>query len=192
MPRLLRPPIPLDVKLRVLLRQLGEMWPDAVIRAAREERRLGAAVTEKYTELSQLLRPGEKIVALQLDHDPALENREKLVLLPGGRKARLIIVPEGGEVVRYYPDANDPEHLIYREKHAHHIKTNVRGDGAQFPDRVLIKRERRRQNGKQKKSRPVLSNRAGLKSLKRRIPNRRDPWPPRGSRPLGGQKKRGK
>lgn len=52
---------------------------------------------------------------------------------------------------RYTPNANDPAHLIYRTVHDHHIKTQVRGDGAQFPDRVLIKRERRHENPKPKR-----------------------------------------
>ena len=66
---------------------------------------------------------------LHLDHDPAL----------GARKRK----GEGKKTV-YDPPANSPDHLIYREKHDHHIKTNVRGEHGQHPDRVLIKRERRR------------------------------------------------
>ena len=50
---------------------------------------------------------------LHLDHDPAL----------GARKRK----GEGKKTV-YDPPANSPDHLIYREKHDHHIKTNVRGE----------------------------------------------------------------
>ena len=127
MGRLLRPAIPVETKCRVALRQLGEMWPDAVI--SEHKRNLGRLLTSLLGRLASLLdcEPG----ALHLDHNPALAIRERIV--------------RRGRHVGYRPDANDPEHLIYREKLAHHIKTNVRGDGAQFPDRVLIKRERRRE-----------------------------------------------
>lgn len=127
MPRLLRPAIPVETKCRVALHQLGEMWPDAVIDAHR--RNLGRLLRGLLDRLGPLL--GCEAAGLHLDHNPALAVRKKVM-----RK---------GVHVGYRPDANDPEHLIYREKHAHHIKTQVRGDGAQFPDRVLIKRERRRE-----------------------------------------------
>ena len=47
----------------------------------------------------------------------------------------------------YYPDANDPEFLIYRTKAAHDIKTRVHGDGAQLSD-LAIARKRKRQERK--------------------------------------------
>ena len=141
MPRLLRPHIPLEVRCRVVLRQLGEMFVDQAIENRRPRRDagymvgvvglpgggFGAYLDELLDRLAELLDCDVK--SLALDHDPALGARRKVF-----RK---------GVHVGYVPDANDPEHLIYREKHAHHIKTNVRGDGAQYPDRVLIKRNRR-------------------------------------------------
>ena len=70
----------------------------------------------------------------------------------------------------YSPDANDPEHLVYRTAHAHLIKTNVRGEHGQHPDRVLIKKERRRQkaahNGAHK---PVPKKAKRRLSIKRRF-----------------------
>ena len=128
MPRLLRPHIPLEVRCRVVLRQLGEMWIDDAI--GRRKTGAGRFLDELLGALADLLRCESK--DLRLDHDPALGAREKVF-----RK---------GKHVGYIPDANDPEFLIYREKHAHHIKTNVRGEGAQYPDRVLIKRQRRLEN----------------------------------------------
>lgn len=76
---------------------------------------------------------GCEISELRYDHVPALRTR----------KYR----PRKGRPVAswYSPNANDPEHIVVRSNHSHHIKTNVRGDGAQHPDRVLIKRERRRE-----------------------------------------------
>lgn len=127
MTRLLRPTIPLNVRCRVALRQLGEMWPEAVIEA--NQRGYGRLLRQLLARLAGLL--GCEPSALRLDHNPALAIRQK--------------VERKGVHVGYRPDANDPEYLIYRDAHAHHIKTNVRGDGAQHPDRVLIKRERRRE-----------------------------------------------
>ena len=65
-----------------------------------------------------------------LDHNPPLAVRDKIM--------------RDGIVIGYKPDANDPDYLVWRTADDHRMKTNVRGDGAQYPDRVLIKRERRR------------------------------------------------
>lgn len=130
MPRLLRPHISVETRCRVVLRQLGEMFPDSVIEANR--RHLGHLLRCTHARLADLL--GCDLRLLRLDHDPALALREKIF--------------KNGVHVGYKPDACDPEYLIYRTAHGHHIKTNVRGDGAQFPDRVLIKRERKRQRKK--------------------------------------------
>jgi hypothetical protein len=104
-----------------------------------------------------------EVSQLHLDHDPALGARQKLV--------------KGGVHVGYFPDANDPEFLIYREKHAHFIKTNVRGIGAQHPDRVLIKKERKRSRGviTKKASRPWPKRKIQWRSSwpKRKFPKRR-------------------
>lgn len=159
MPRLLRPHIPLEVRCRVVLRQLGEMWPDQFFESANL---IGWNTREMLDHLlgrlAELLACDVK--SLALDHDPALGAREKVF-----RK---------GEHVGYRPDANDPEYLIYRERHAHHIKTNVRGDGAQHPDRVLIKKNRRIEAGPIKRRSAKIQNRGFSKGPKR-------PW---GKRPF--------
>jgi hypothetical protein len=152
MPRLYRPAIPVEVKCRVLLRQLGEMWPDKVIDANRPRRdagymvgvvglrgrSLGRLLTELLERLADLLHC--KIEDLRLDHDPALGTRQQF-------KNGL------GKVIRYVPDANDPEHLRYRPHGAqfegsHDVKTRIRGDHGQYSDITLIKRERRRNRKK--------------------------------------------
>lgn len=152
MPRLLRPYIPLEVRCRVVLRQLGEMWPDQFFESARL---IGWNMRETLDHLlgrlAELLACDVK--SLALDHDPALGARRKVF-----RK---------GVHVGYVPDANDPEYLIYREKHAHHIKTNVRGDGAQHPDRVLIKKNRRIERGPRPKRGPAIRSRGFQKGPKR-------------------------
>lgn len=139
MARLFRPHIPLEVRCRVVLRQLGEMFVGDVIAYNIKRRTLGALLANRLRDLAVLVA-AEKF---HLDHDPPLGARQ--------RKGE-------GKNTKYFPDANDPSHLIYREKHAHHIKTNVRGDGAQHPDRVLIKRERRwvaKKSAKKQKRRSV-------------------------------------
>ena len=127
--KLYRPTIPVEVKCRVALKQLGELWIDDAIEA--HQGGLGAFLNQLLKKLSELL--GGK---LHLDHHPPLAARK--------RKG------EGKKTI-YDPPANSVDHLIYREVEAHRLKTNVKGDGAQYPDRVLIKRERRRQKRKAKR-----------------------------------------
>jgi len=148
MPRLYRPHIPLEVRCRVVLRQLGDLWPDDVIKLWKPKPSdaylkgigvfvprggLAALLASKLDALAVLLDC--KVEDLRLDHDPALATRQRL-------QYSSVVKPT------YIPDANDPDYLIYREKHDHHIKTNVRGEHGQHPDRVLIKRERRRRASK--------------------------------------------
>lgn len=137
MPRLLRPHVPIEVRCRVAMEQLGEMFSDEVLAAHKSK---AALLVELLTQLRELLG-GEP---LALDHNPALALRAKII--------------RNGVHVGYRPAANDPEHLIYRTRAAHLVKTNHHGDGAQHPDRVLIKRERRRT---------------------RKTPKRKFKWPPR-------------
>ncbi len=126
------------------MRQLGELWPDEALHA--HDRKFGAFLDQLLFKLAELL--GCKVLDLDLDHDPPLAARKRR-----GTGNRTV----------YTPKANDPAHLFYREHHAHHIKTNVRGDGAQYPDRVLIRRERQRREKKRAKpktkwqSRPLRS-----------------------------------
>jgi hypothetical protein len=154
--RLYRPGIPIEVKVRVVLRQLGELWPDDVI--AQYRRNLGAFHKDILVQLARLLCCDVK--DLRLDHDPALATRMRRTV---------------GKKTVYSPDANSVAHLLYREKHDHHIKTNVRGDGAQYPDRVLITRERRRLK---KKTKPKVSRK--IITPKRKWPSR--PFPKRNKR----------
>ena len=126
MTRLWRPSIPVRVKCMVALAQTGEMWPQQKIKDA--GRNLGKLLEQTLGELAELLVCERK--DLRLDHFPALALRQR-------------IDNEDGTAI-YFPDANNPDYLIYRS-HADHLrKTNLRGDGAQHSDRVLIKRLRRR------------------------------------------------
>lgn len=168
MPRLLRPHIPLEVRCRVALRQLGEMWPDSVLEVS--DQAFGKLLADLLAQLAGLL--GCAVTGLHLDHNPALGARAKVI-----RK---------GVHVGYRPAANDPEHLLYREKHAHHIKTNVRGDGAQHPDRVLIKRERRRERASGSPKKPSGVKRATV--FRTKVSRPKTKWPKR-SFPKKGKSK---
>lgn len=130
MPRLLRPHIPIETRCRVVLRQLGEMWTSDVLRVWQGH--FGSLLADRLAKLAALLHC--EVKDLHLDHDPALAAREKVF--------------KKGEHVGYRPDANDPEHLYYREAAAHRVKTNVRGLHGQHPDRVLIKKQRRREKNR--------------------------------------------
>lgn len=151
MPRLIRPYIPLLVRCQVALRQSGEMWIINVIVEWKgvRGRGLGELLKIKLAYIALML--GCEVKDLRLDHNPALGAREKVF-----RK---------GVHVGYRPDANDPDHLMYREKHAHDVKTRLRGDHGQFSDIALIKRERRRTRKKKLKPKRKWA-------LKRKIPSR--------------------
>lgn len=184
MGRLYRPHVPVEVRCRVALRQLGEMWIDEVIERNRAsakdayiksiapgvpKRSLGRLLEEKLAALADLLDCD--VSDLRLDHDPALATRMKRTVY---------------KKTLYSPDANDPEHLRYRPHGpefdgSHLIKTNVRGDHGQFPDRVLIKRERQRLNKKMKKKRGKLRS-APLRSASR--------WPAKGTQKFNSRSKR--
>lgn len=122
--KLLRPHIPIRTQCIVALKQLGELWPEDVLSATKNKTIL---LDDLLKRLSDLIGAED----LQLDHQPALALREKVFL--------------NGEHVEYQPHSCDPEHLIWRDKDAHRIKTNVRGDGAQFSDLALIRRKKRRE-----------------------------------------------
>jgi hypothetical protein len=161
MSRLYRPHITLEIRCRVALRQLGfNSSIDDLLKMHRPDKRPRFKGTTGYGHLLKrlLAKLAEKLKCdvkdLRLDHDPALGARPKF------RRGL-------GKKTRYEPDANDPNYLIYREHHAHHIKTNIRGDGAQYPDRVLIKRQRKHEQPKRAKP-------------KRKWPSR--PFPKRQSR----------
>lgn len=162
MTRLYRPTIPIEIKCRVLLRQVGELWIDEAVAAHRGA--LSTFLTQLRLKLAELLNcePDD----LRLDHDPALATRQRI---------------GDGKKTIYAPDANDPDYLIYREKHAHHIKTNIRGDGAQYPDRVLIKRERRHRQGEKHPLEIVAKSFRSKKSTwpKRKLQSGKRPWPKR-------------
>jgi hypothetical protein len=142
MPRLYRPTIPVEVKCRVVLRQLGELWPDQVIDANRPKpyasylakagcpqgNSLGRLLDRLLDKLAELL--GCNVSDLRLDHDPPLGARPQFRV--------------GLSKTRYEPPANSVQHLIYRTKEDHRTKTLIRGEHGQYRDLALIKRARRR------------------------------------------------
>lgn len=151
MTRLYRPYIPVEVKCRVILRQLG-MFPaiiEMLIEDYRKLRNLGGLLKGRMGDLADLL--GCEIAELRLDHDPPL------ALRPKERRGL-------GKKTYYVPDANDPEHLVYRPHGAQHegshdVKTRIRGDHGQHSDLALIRIEKRRAAKKVKKKRRVWRSR---------------------------------
>jgi hypothetical protein len=140
MARLYRPYIPIDVKCRLALMALGEMFIEKRLAYHREHRRLGHFLAELLGELARLMCC--EVSDLRLDHDPPLALREKRYVK--------------GTIV-YTPDANDLAHLFFRPHGAqfagsHDIKTRVRGDHGQFSDLALIRREKNRRAKKLKKN----------------------------------------
>jgi hypothetical protein len=177
-----RPAIPVEVKCRVVLRQLeyGNQIEN-VIAHHRADFTVAPSYRRTHGKLLASILPllaarfNCDVADLRLDHEPALRVRK---YNPRIKKV----------AARYTPNANDPEAMLYRPHGAqfdgsHHIKTNVRGDRGQFPDRVLIKRERKREKKAEGRSRTPSFQRQKVHAT---IPARPNPWPPRGSRPLRG------
>lgn len=158
MARLLRPYIPISVRIVVARRQLADIGICTLVSADLDTVGMNAPA-----RLAVYLQRAFGASDVDLDHDPALGARRKIM--------------RNGEIVGYDPDANDPDFLIYREGAAHQIKTNVRGEHGQHPDRVLIKKNRR------------LEEREGVRPVKRGVgfsqkvksKSSQKPWP---SRPL--------
>ena len=182
--RLCRPYIPFIVRCRVAARQIG--WGERSMDGQKAAIEMllclhrpdhgGEQGTTGYARLLRniLAELGPKLGCepkdLQLDHDPALENR-----------------PFNKRTQKYTPDANDPDFLLYREKHAHKIKTLVRGDGAQLSDAAQARKRKRAERKKhlqagsarRRQKRPSQVKRAADSGAKVRRK-----WP---SRPLRGK-----
>ena len=126
--KLPRPHVPLNIRIVVAWRQL-------------EQKPRGLAAAYLWTldpakRLKTILSYSFSGAKVHLDHEPPLAVRKKIRHRDGA--------------VTYVPDANDPDFLIYRNADEHRLKTNVRGDGAQYPDRVRIKKIRRIEHPKPK------------------------------------------
>lgn len=173
-----RPYTPYEVRCRVALRQIG--WTaqgiDNLLSLHRPCHRADLKGSTGYKRLLKNILPelAEKlectVAELRLDHNPAL------ILRPYNPRIKNI-------AARYTPNANDPDALIYRSVHDHHIKTNVHGDGAQRSDtsqRVYLRKvEKNKVKREGRRRRPVKAKRPS-----RPIPQRRNAWPPKGSRPF--------
>lgn len=168
--RLIRPYIDIETRCRVVLRQIGEMWPDDVLRWHSAKRGgLGRLLTSRLAVLAQLLRCDRS--ELRLDHDPPLGGRRKVF--------------RRGEHIGYDPGANSVEHLRYRPHAARHswshdVKTRVRGDHGQLSDIALVKRNRRleeREGTRPKSARTKAKERRAAMRAKR--PKVKTRWPKR-------------
>ena len=165
MARLYRPYVPLEVRCRVAMKALGELWPDQLLEEMGASKTL---LTMLLTKLAAVLVCD--VTDLRLDHDPPLGLR------PQERRGL-------GRKTYYVPDANDPEHLFYRPHGtqfagSHDVKTRIRGDRGQFSDVTLIKRQRRRD----RKAKPVKRRSGSRPKLKVKWPKgrklqSRNTWP---------------
>jgi hypothetical protein len=165
MTRLYRPHIPLKVRCQVAARQIGN--PALAVPPH------GTSYRDHLLHQLFVLGAPEhlncSVDQMRLDHDPPLAAR------PRFRRGL-------GKKTYYQPPANDPDHLFYRPhgpefEGSHLIKTNVRGDHGQYPDRVLIKRERRRTKPKKRKGQKIRSRgfQKGHRPLQSRNNLRRKP-----------------
>jgi hypothetical protein len=147
MGRLYRPHIPLSVRVEVAERQLRDLGEIKGVIAVGGPRTSENKLRTLLPWLARVLLC--ELSELRLDHDPPLGARPKIV--------------EGRKMI-YSPDANDPIYLQYRPHGPEHdgshlIKTNVRGDHGQHPDRVLIKKQRRIERGPKPKRGPKIQSR---------------------------------
>ncbi len=144
--RLVRPFIPVKVRLEVIARQLQESRQlydvlTIAVLTLKDSERLAHLIKAKFGD--------EKV---HLDHDPPLCLRE-------------VVDAEAGI---YKPAANDPRCLVYRTEEDHRIKTFLR-NGADFSDaakrRRAIKQKRKAEEpprpsrwppGRKLRSRPFL------------------------------------
>lgn len=159
---LYRPHISLSVRVLVATRQNYEMGANPPAREEGEP--LSSLLARQLVSLARLI--GCEVSDLRLDHDPALAARQRC----GTGKATI-----------YTPPANSPDHLNYRPHGAqfagsHDVKTRIRGDHGQHPDRVLIKKAKRLERGPRPK-RPSGFKKSAVKR----------PWP---SRPFPSSKGR--
>jgi hypothetical protein len=125
--RLPRPYIPLAVRVLVAERQFYQTLNIVPAFYGTQAQRLKNLLKDLFPD-----------GPVALDHDPPLAVRKKI------HNSR-------GEIIEYDPPANSVDHLIYRKVADHRIKTYRRGEGAQYPDRVLIKKIRRIEHPKPKR-----------------------------------------
>jgi hypothetical protein len=178
MARLIRPYIPLAVRVQVAERQvdaaiaaLGQFDPEtdkhsrnlAVFRdfVDRQSWHAGRSAAHKLSLLLQLLFGDD--AKPELHHRPALVNR-----------------PRNRRETDYVPPANDPDYLVYLLEDVHDIETRVRGLGAQRSDlsqaRYLKKVAKNRTAPKRKSRFSSPLSRAGKSTWpKRKFETRRKP-----------------
>lgn len=196
MSRLPRRHILINTRCRVAARQVG--WGagaadqkasiDYLLRLHRPDRKAPNGTTGHSRLLGKLLvelaeKLGCAVADLHLDHDPALENREK--------------IKRGGKIIGYRPDELDPDHLAYRPygtqfAGSHKIKTLVRGDHGQHSDAALARKNKRiakkMDKAKNQGRNPSKSKRVSRlpKGRQLRSANR---WPPKGSQTIQNRRK---
>ena len=110
----------------------------------------GDGRTPLKVRLNRLLLALFGDVKVHLHHRPALCNRERR----GDR--------------HYYPDANDPDYLVFLPAAEHDIETRVRGQHGQHSDQGLLRKSKRIER-KRKRPRKKLRSRGFDKSRSRKF-----------------------
>lgn len=147
--------IPVGAQLAAAERQLAERFAGTPLTI------VFTSGTRRLKVILDLLFDGAKT---HCDHNPALILR--------AYNPRIKNVAE-----RYTPNANDPAYLVHRTVQDHHLKTNVRGDGAQRSDTAERMHQRRMDENRGKRKRRPKAKIARPKNFK---------WP---SRPFQKRRK---
>jgi hypothetical protein len=162
MTRLVRPHVPLSVRLEVIARQLqrdGKLMAVLTV----------SVLTMKNSDrLAYLLKAMFGDQPYELDHDPCLALRYR-----------------DDETGEYDPPANSAEHLVYRLRDEHKTKTRIRGDHGQFSDLALIRREKRWNAKRIGKARPAKHSRADLSGVQLGAARQGSHGKPAGAQPEG-------
>jgi hypothetical protein len=161
--RLPRPYIPIGICVSVAARQCLLLPSKPSRQAASIILRSELPASEKLKRLLLILFGDE---TAHLDHDPALQNREKIYRTDYDGRGGVLV----RTIIGYRPDANDPEFLRYRDKQEHKIKTLVRGDGAQYSDAALARKNKRIAKSRDARREEYVWPR-------RKIQNRKTAWP---------------
>lgn len=180
MARLVRPHIPLAVRIDVAERQWNVT--ETAIKVGDQERKvhLSKAINaarglreilgdRQYLQFLLAALFKERWPEAQLHHRPALVNRSF-----------------DEATGKYDPDANDPGHLIYLPKEEHGIETRVRGVGALRSDLSERRHQKKIARNKAKREAPKTDRKpkGATRWPKRKMPNRKKPW---SKRPMTGE-----
>jgi len=172
MPRLVRPYIPLSIRVVVAERQVAAAYPALLTSnaaAAFGSRHWKQRLDAQLAILAHYLRC--QVADLELHHRPALVNRRR---------------KRNGE---YDPSANHPDFLIYLRKDDHDVETRIRGLHGQYSDLALArKRKRAAKKRNRGQGRKAFFAKVGKPWGSRKLKTG-SRWPAKGSRKIPNRRK---